>query len=32
MSTHKIDINHLTKFDVSYFNVWKDRLTPIFKA
>lgn len=32
MTTHKIDISHVTKFNGSYFNVWKHRLTLIFKA
>ena len=32
MSTHKIDISHVTKFNGSYFNIWKHRLTLIFKA
>jgi len=32
MATHKIDINHVTKFDGSYYNIWKHRLTLIFKA
>lgn len=32
MTTHKIDISHVTKFDGSYYNIWKHRLTLIFKA
>ena len=32
MATHKIDISHVTKFDGSYHNIWKHRLTLIFKA
>jgi hypothetical protein len=32
MSTHKVDISHVTKFNGSYFNIWKHRLTLIFKA
>lgn len=32
MSTHKVDISHITKFNGSYFNIWKHRLILIFKA
>lgn len=32
MTTHRIDTSHVTKFDGSYFNIWKHRLTLIFKA
>jgi len=32
MASYKIDISHVTKFDGSYFNIWKHRLTLIFKA
>ena len=32
MSTHKVDISHVTKSNGSYFNIWKHRLTLIFKA
>ena len=32
MSTHKIDISDVTKFNGSYFNIWKHRLTLIFKV
>jgi len=32
MSTHKVNISHVTKFNGSYFNIWKHRLTLIFKA
>ncbi len=30
--TRKIDRSHVSKFDGSYFNIWKDRLALIFKA
>lgn len=29
--TQKVDINHVPKFDGSYFNTWKHRLTLVFK-
>jgi len=32
MSTHKVDISHISKFNGSYFNVWKHRLTLTFKV
>ena len=32
MTTHKIDISHVPNFNGSYFNIWKHRLTLIFKA
>jgi hypothetical protein len=32
MSTHKVDISHVTKFNGTYFNIWKHRLTLIFKT
>ena len=28
----EIDINHTFKFDGSYFNIWKHRLTLIFQG
>jgi hypothetical protein len=28
----KVDINHVTKFDGTYFNKWKHTQTLIFKA
>lgn len=31
MASNKIDINHVQKFDGSYFHVWKHRLSIIFK-
>ncbi len=27
----KIDISHILKFDGTYFNIWKHRLTLLFK-
>ena len=32
MTTHKVDISHIPKFNGSYFNIWKHRLTLSFKA
>jgi len=32
MTTHKIDISHITKFGRTYFITWKHRLTLIFKV
>ncbi len=31
MASNKIDINHVQKFDGSYFHVWKHRFSLIFK-
>jgi len=28
----KIDISHISKFDGTYFNIWKHRLTLLFKS
>jgi hypothetical protein len=28
----KIDINHISKFDGTYFNIWKHGLTLLFKS
>jgi len=30
--THKVDISHISKFDGTYFNIWQQRLTLVFKA
>lgn len=30
--TQKIDLSHINKFDGSFFNIWKHRMTLTFKA
>lgn len=32
MTAYKTDISHVNKFDGSYFNIWKHKLTLIFKS